>query len=134
MKAFLDRNYFPYKHDLKYKAKAVGLIVVADMEGIEDTLHTLNQFVDYSFNISKGKKFIVSGYADKLGEACNNPSLIEEARNLGKQMVAGLADGDWPLTLVYELLKARNIASKLGACLLNTPMKLLRNGNKVTNI
>jgi len=94
MKAFLDRNYFPYKHDLKYKAKAVGLIVVANTEGIEDTLHTLNQFVDWSFDIRKDRKFIVYGYADKLGEAYNKPNLVEEAKHLGKQMVASLKDGD----------------------------------------
>ena len=87
MKAFIDRNYFPYQHGFKYKAKAVGIIVVAEMEGIEDTLHTLNQFVDFSFSIKKGRKFIVSGYAHKLGEVRNNSALVEKARQLGRQMV-----------------------------------------------
>jgi multimeric flavodoxin WrbA len=94
MKAFLDRNHFPYKHDLKYKAKAVGLLVVANTEGIEDTLHALNQFVDWNFDIRRDRKFIVYGYANKLGEVYNNTNLVEEAKHLGKQMVASLKDGD----------------------------------------
>ena len=93
MKAFIDRNYFPYKHELKYRAKAVGIIVVAEIEGIEDTLHTLNQFVDWCFDIEKGKKFIVSGYANKLGEVKNNLTLIAEAKQLGRQMVESLKEG-----------------------------------------
>ena len=92
MKAFIDRNYFPYKHDLKYKARAVGIIVVAEMEATEDTLHTLNQFVDWCFDVGEDRKFIVSGYAHKLGEAQNNITLMEEAKQLGRQMVEALKE------------------------------------------
>ncbi len=90
MKAFIDRNYFPYKHDLPYKASVVGMIVVAEMEAIEDTLHTLNQFVDWSFDIKEGGKFIVSGYASEPGEVKTNPSLVEAAKRLGRQMADSL--------------------------------------------
>jgi multimeric flavodoxin WrbA len=90
MKAFIDRNYFPYKHNQKYKARAVGIIVVAEKEAIEDTLHTLNQFVDWCFDIKTGRKFIVSGYAHKLGEAKNNIPLVEAAQKLGRQIVESL--------------------------------------------
>ncbi|MFC2066490.1 flavodoxin family protein [Chloroflexota bacterium] len=90
MKAFIDRNYFPYKHDLKYKARAVGMIVVAEMEAIDDTLHTLNQFVDWWFDIKTGRKFTASGYAHKLGDVRNNHSFVEEARKLGRQMAESL--------------------------------------------
>ena len=92
MKTFIDRNYFPYKHDLKYKAKAVGIIVVAEMEAIEDTVHTLNQFVDWCFNIEPDRKFIVSGYAHKVGEAKENLILVEEARQLGINMAESLKE------------------------------------------
>jgi len=94
MKAFMDRNYFPYKHNCKYKARAVGIIVVAEMEGIEDTLHTLDQFTDWWFDIKKDRKFTVSGYADKLGKVKDNLTLIEEAKQLGRQIVASLNNGD----------------------------------------
>ena len=90
MKAFIDRNYFLYKHNQKYRAKTVGIIIVAEMVGIEDTLHTLNQFVDWSFDIDGDRKYIVSGYAHNPGDASRNLSLVEEARKLGRQMAEAL--------------------------------------------
>jgi len=90
MKTFIDRNYFLYKHNQKYKARAVGVIVVAGSEGIEDTLHTLKQFIDEPFDVEEDKIFIAYGYADRLGEAKNNRPLVEKARKLGRQMVESL--------------------------------------------
>jgi len=89
MKAFIDRNYFIYKHDQKYRARAVGIIIVAEQEGIEDTLYTLRQFIA-DFNVEENKVFITSGYANKTGEVKDNLSLVEEARELGRKMVASL--------------------------------------------
>ena len=94
MKAFIDRNYFLYQHGLKYKAKAVGIIVIAEMEAIADTLHTLNQFVDWCFDITKNRRFVVPGYAHKLGDARKNQALVEEARELGRQLVASLREAN----------------------------------------
>ena len=85
MKAFIDRNYFFYKHDQKYKAGAAGIIIVAEQEGIEDTLHTLKQFAD-ELNVKRDRMFIVSGYANKPGDAKKNFPLVEEAQKLGRQM------------------------------------------------
>ncbi len=93
MKAFIDRNYFPYKHDQKYKARAVGIIIVAEQEGIEDTLHTLKQFVDWCFDITENRLFIASGYANRIGDAGKNAKLVADASKLGKQMAARLKDG-----------------------------------------
>ena len=90
MKAFIDRNYFLYKHDRKSQAKVVGIIVVAEREGIEDTLHTLNQFIEWLFNVDDSRIFVASGYANKLGEAKNNLPLVEQVRKLGRQMVESL--------------------------------------------
>ena len=92
MKTFIDRNYFPYRHKLQYKAKTVGLIVVAATEGIDDTLHTLNQFVDLRFDIKSGMRFIVSGYADKVGDVRNNLTLIQEAKELGSNMAESIKE------------------------------------------
>ncbi len=86
MKAFIDRNYFLYKHDRKYGATAAGIIVVADTEGIEDTMHTLKQFID-ELDVEEGRIFIACGYANRPGEAKGNLSLVEDARKLGRQMV-----------------------------------------------
>ena len=41
LKAFMNRNYFLYTHNRKSKAKAVDIVVVAESQGIEDTVHTL---------------------------------------------------------------------------------------------
>ena len=87
MKAFIDRNYFPYKHDQKYRAKVIGIIIVAGSEGIDDTLHTLRQFTD-EFNVENSRIFTVCGNASRIGDAENNQTLLEEARKLGQQMVA----------------------------------------------
>jgi len=96
MKAFIDRNYFPYKHNLEYKAKAVGIIVVAEMEAIEDTLHTLNQFGDWWFDIEEDRKFVVSGYASRLGDAKKNLTLVEQAKELGVKMAESLKGANLP--------------------------------------
>jgi len=92
MKAFIDRNYFLYKRNRKSEARAVGIIVVAELEGIEDTLHTLKQFVDESFNVEEDRRFIVSGYASKPWDAKNNPCLVEEAQKLGRQITESLKE------------------------------------------
>ena len=89
MKAFIDRNYFIYKHDQKYGARAVGIIIVAEQIGIEDTLYTLRQFIA-DFNVEENKVFIASGYANKTGEVKDNLPLVEEARELGRKMAASL--------------------------------------------
>ncbi len=90
MKAFMDRNYFPYKKNIRAKARAVGVIVVAEQMGIEDTLYTLHQFVDWVFFVGKSRRFVVSGYANKQGEAQKKHQLVAEARKLGQKMVASL--------------------------------------------
>jgi len=92
MKAFIDRNYFLYKHDQKYKARVAGIIIVAEKEGIEDTLHTLKQLID-EFSIEENRIFITCGYANRIGEVKNNLPLVEEARKLGRQMVESLKEG-----------------------------------------
>jgi multimeric flavodoxin WrbA len=92
MKAFIDRNYFLYKHDQKYKAGVVGIIIVAEQEGIEDTLHTLKQFID-EFDVDRDAIFTVCGYADQPGDVKNNLPLVEKARKLGRQMVEALKSG-----------------------------------------
>jgi len=92
MKAFIDRNYFIYKHDQKYKPIVVGIIVVAEQMGIEDTLHTLRQFTD-ELGAREDRVFVTSGYANKLGDAEKNPPLVDEARKLGRQMAESLREG-----------------------------------------
>ena len=90
MKLFMDRTYFLYIKNRKSRAKTVGVIVIANSEGIEDTLHTMEQFVDESFDIDDSKMLVVTGYAGRLGDIKSNPTLIADARNLGKRMTENL--------------------------------------------
>jgi len=90
MKAFLDRNYFPYKKNLRAKARSVGIIVVAEQMGIEGTLYTLHQFVDCIFFVGRGRRLVVSGYADRPGDTQKDARLATEARELGRKMAENL--------------------------------------------
>jgi multimeric flavodoxin WrbA len=92
LKAFMDRNYFLYMHNWKSKAKAVGIIVVAESQGIEDTVHTLKRYINESFNVPKDKMLELHGYAYELGEAKNDPQLVERAREFGRKIVNSLTE------------------------------------------
>jgi len=85
IKAFLDRNYWIYKHDLEYQARTAGIIVVAEQIGIEDTVYSLRQITE-DFNIHDEGIFLATGYAKEIGDAAKNFPLVEEARRLGRQM------------------------------------------------
>ena len=85
MKAFIDRNYYIYRHAQKYAARAIGIVVVGEQIGIEDTLHTLRQFAD-EFDVSEDGIFAVSGYASRIGDAGKDLRLAAEARELGRRM------------------------------------------------
>ena len=87
MKAFIDRNYFIYEKGRKPRARAVGIIVVANSEGIEDTMHTLKFFARVSFDVPKERRFIVTGYVCKIGDAEKNLPLVADAKELGGKMV-----------------------------------------------
>ena len=87
LKAFMDRNYFLYMHNRKSQAKAVGIIVVAQSEGIEDTVHTLKRYINESFRVPKDKILELHGYAYELGEAKNDPKLLEQAQEFGRKIV-----------------------------------------------
>lgn len=90
LKAFMDRNYYLYTHSQKSQAKAVGIIVVAQSEGIEDTVHTLKRYINEVFRIPKDGILELLGYAFKLGEAKNNPKLVKQAQEFGRKMVESL--------------------------------------------
>ena len=92
MKAFIDRTYFLYKRQQRSKARAVGIIVVAEESGIEETVHTLKQFVGEGFNVEEDKIFVVFGYALLPGEVKDNLPLVEAARKLGQQMVESVKE------------------------------------------
>ncbi|MFH1031193.1 MAG: flavodoxin family protein [Chloroflexota bacterium] len=92
LKTFIDRNYFLGRHGKKCKAKTVGMVVVSGGYGMEETVQSLHRFVNgSSFKaIAEDKRFIVTGIAVDLQDAKNDPQLTNQARELGKQLVASL--------------------------------------------
>ena len=92
LKAFMDRNYFLYMHDRKSQATSVGIIVLAQQEGIEDTVHTMKRYINDVFEVSEDRILELHGYAFRLGEAKSNPQLVERAREFGRKMVKSLTD------------------------------------------
>ena len=90
LKVFMDRNYFLYTHKRKSQARVVGIIVVAEVEGLEDTAQALKRFIKESFDVEKDSILEVHGYASRLGDARSNGPLLRQARELGRQMVESL--------------------------------------------
>jgi hypothetical protein len=46
------------------------------------------RFVNWTFRVPQANRFVVTGYAAKAGEIRNQPDVIEQARQLGRNMVA----------------------------------------------
>ena len=92
MKAFMDRNYFLYTHDRKARAKAIGILLVAEAAGLEDTLHTMKRYIGESFSVDKSRIFTMCGIAGRLGDAQANTRLTGEARKLGKTLALSLKE------------------------------------------
>ena len=90
LKDFIDRNFFQYNRNQQAKAGSVGIIVIAESEGIEDTLHTLHQFIDSACNVEQERRIVVSGYAGRVGDVQKNARLVAEARGLGRKMAESL--------------------------------------------
>ena len=86
MKAFVDRNYFLYRHNISPRMLCAGLIVIGGSAGLDHTVRALRRFVKLSANIPDDKIVILSGCASKVGEIKNNEALIDEARRLGSRM------------------------------------------------
>jgi multimeric flavodoxin WrbA len=92
MKAFIDRNYFPYTHEERLPARAVGLIAVAAETGLDDALGALRRYVRLS---ARGDVPIVelAALADAAGDAAADAELLEAARRFARQL-AELLRGD----------------------------------------
>ena len=82
MKAFIDRNAFPYYHDEFLSPTIVGLIAVATESGLDDTLSALRRFVVLSSS-QEVPTLSLGGYAQKPGDAAADTGLMAEARELG---------------------------------------------------
>ena len=86
MKAFVDRNYFNYRHKIRIRAKGAGLIAICGNEGADETLRALQRFLRITGDIPADNVIELSGRAGKAGAAKDVPLLIEGARDLGKRL------------------------------------------------
>ena len=92
MKAFIDRNYFPYNHEKRLPARAVGLIAVAAETGLDDALGALRRYVRLS---ARGDVRVMelAALADAAGDVTADAELLEAARRFARQL-AELLHGD----------------------------------------
>ena len=89
MKAFIDRNLFPYSHDQWLRARAVGLVAVTAETGLQDAVEALRRYVALS---SEGEipTYTCGGYASDAGEAAGDATLLSEARAMGRALAEEL--------------------------------------------
>ncbi len=86
MKAFVDRNYFLYTHDISPRMLCAGLIVIGAGAGLEHTVRALRRFLKLSADIPDDRIMVLKGYADRPGEIKNKKSIVDEARKLGGRL------------------------------------------------
>ena len=86
MKAFVDRNYFLYRHGIPLRASCAGLIVVGGGGGTEHTVRALTRFLKVSANMPDDRIITLTGLANKPGAIQSDAALVEEARKLGRRM------------------------------------------------
>jgi len=86
MKAFVDRNYFLFRHGIPLKARCAGLVVVAGGGGIDHTVRALRRFVKLATSMPDERIVTLTAYASRPGEVKGDLSAVEDARKLGTRM------------------------------------------------
>jgi multimeric flavodoxin WrbA len=91
MKAFMDRSFFLFRHDIGLNAKCVGLIAIAGRRGAEQTVEELKKLV----RRAEAELFTLSGNSGSPDiDPKTQMELTEQARNMGKKMAEILAVGN----------------------------------------
>lgn len=86
MKAFVDRNFFLYTHNIPVQARCAGVVVVAGSEGLDTAVRAMQRFVKVATEVPESKIFTVSGFAEHPGDASKDAALVGEAQKLGRQI------------------------------------------------
>ncbi len=90
MKAFMDRSFFLFRHDMGLKAKCAGLIAIAGRRGADETVEDLRKLV----RRAEAEVFTLSGNSGAPDvDPKTQSELIEQARNMAKQMTEVLTAG-----------------------------------------
>lgn len=90
MKAFVDRNYFLYTHDIPLKAICAGMIVIGGGEGMDHTVRALRRFLLLSGEKPEDRLLTLTGCATEAGEVKNDAALVEQARQMGRRLAGML--------------------------------------------
>ncbi len=93
-KTFLDRTFFLYTHNIPKQAKCFGLIAIAGRAGFDQAIQELKKFVGLR-DASQAEVFTLKaaiGGPDK--HARDNPQMVEEAREMAKEMARVLLGMD----------------------------------------
>ena len=92
MKAWIDRNEFPYSHEARLRPKVVGLVVVTAETGIDETLASLCRFVALCAEDEVPPAYSAAGFAEELG-AAETAELAAAAATLAADMAKHLFQG-----------------------------------------
>lgn len=90
MKIFIDRCIFLRRHNIKPKAKAIGLIAVGSSRGADDAIAALKRYLADLGGLSPDEALSIAGYARGAGEIKANEAVVNQARELGAKMAAHL--------------------------------------------
>jgi len=91
IKTFMDRSFFLFGHDIEMKAKCFGLIAIEGRMGADEAIKELRKFTGPP-GMRRVKVLTLKGSAggpDK--HVRDNPELVKQAREMGKQMAEVLA-------------------------------------------
>ncbi len=94
LKAYIDRHVHYYGRR-KYAARAIGVIIIAADDGIEETERQMLNFLQTGGHAAMpwDQVMVLRGYAYERTEAMGNPELVERAGDLGRSIAARLAQG-----------------------------------------
>ncbi len=90
LKVFIDRNRFYHRQQRKMKARAAGIVAVANGSGSDIAVQVLKRFLGSTSNIPPEKILVAEGLTKPPMIARANPELIEQAKTLGRKMAAEL--------------------------------------------
>jgi multimeric flavodoxin WrbA len=92
-KTFLDRTFFFFQHGIEPKAKCFGLIAIANRIGFDETIQELKKFTGPP-GTSRAKVLTLRGAVGGTDKhAKDNPEMVKQAREMGRQMAEILAEG-----------------------------------------
>jgi multimeric flavodoxin WrbA len=86
MKAFIDRNYFTFRHGGKKKAKYAAFIADGGGGGADETIATLKAFA----GLPEENTVSLAVYVGHEKPAQDQPELTKKARDVGKKLAAKL--------------------------------------------